>query len=94
MSAALTPAQLDQIADAIAERLAVRIGSNPINDKPLDVHEAAELLGCSVSTIERARKRGEIKSVKVGNLIRYRRADLLTSSTRVGLSSIDQSTQK
>jgi len=90
MSVHFSPATLDQIADAIADRLAIRLGAMPKADDLLDIHEAAELLGCSLSTIERAKKRGEISTVKVGKLIRYRRADLLTTSTVSGLSSIAQ----
>ena len=73
----LSPAELDRLAEALAERLAARLSDGPGAGSLLDVHGAAELLSCSVPTIERARRRGEIPSVRVGRLRRYRRADLL-----------------
>ena len=70
-----TPAEIDRLADALVERLAGRMG-NP-SDEIGDVHKAAEWLGCSVPTIERAVSRGEIPSIRVGRLRRFRRADLM-----------------
>ncbi|HBJ37239.1 MAG TPA: DNA-binding protein [Planctomycetaceae bacterium] len=66
----------------------------PKADDLLDINEAAELLGCSLSTIERAKKRGEISTVKVGKLIRYRRADLLNTHARQALDSVGPIGQK
>lgn len=40
--------------------------------KPLTEQEAADRLGVSKATIERIRKRGEIRFTKVGSRIRYR----------------------
>jgi excisionase family DNA binding protein len=72
----MTPAEIDQLADAIANRLAARMGST--SDEIGDVHDAARWLGCSVPTIERAVRRNEIPSIRVGRLRRFRRADLLS----------------
>ena len=69
----LSPNEIQQLATAIAELLA----GQPTNDVMLDVHGAAELFACSVPTIERLTRTGEIPSVKVGRLRRYRRAELL-----------------
>jgi excisionase family DNA binding protein len=71
----LSPAEIERLADALAERLAGRIGGG--GDEIGDVHDAARWLGCSVPTIERAVKRNEIPSIRVGRLRRFRRADLL-----------------
>jgi len=71
----MTPHEIDQLADAIAERLAGRVSDGA--DEIGDVHDAAKWLGCSVPTIERAVRRGEIPSIKVGRLRRFRRADLI-----------------
>ena len=71
----MTPQEIDRLAEALAERLAGRIGSG--DDQVGDVHDAARWLGCSVPTIERAVSRGEIPSIKVGRLRRFRRADVL-----------------
>jgi len=74
-SMSMTPHKIDQLADAIAERLAGRVSDGA--DEIGDVHDAAKWLGCSVPTIERAVRRGEIPSIKVGRLRRFRRADLI-----------------
>ena len=73
----LSPTELNRLADALADRLAARLSGAPGGDGLVDVHGAAELLGCSVPTVERAVRRGEIPSIRVGRLRRYRRADLL-----------------
>lgn len=76
----LTAVELDRLADAIAERLATLTGKAG-GDEIGDVHDAASWLGCSVPTIERAVRRGELQSIKVGRLRRFRRADLMSLST-------------
>ena len=79
----LSPAELDRLAEAIAERLAGRLGGGA-GDEIGDVHAAARWLGCSVPTLERAVRRGEIPTIKVGRLRRYRRADLLALNVKGG----------
>jgi len=78
----LSPAEIDLLADALAERLAGRMGNGA--DEVGDVHCAAGWLGCSVPTVERAVARGEIPSIRVGRLRRFRRADLLALSVKGG----------
>jgi excisionase family DNA binding protein len=68
----LSPYELKQLAEEIAAQV-VRL-SRPIDDELIDVHAKAEQLGCSVPTIERMAKSGELDSVKVGRLRRYRRS--------------------
>jgi excisionase family DNA binding protein len=79
----MTPYEIEQLAEAIVERLAGHVGHGP-SDEVGDVHDVARWLGCSVPTIERAVARGEIPSIKVGRLRRYRRADLLAMVTKGG----------
>ena len=76
----MTPIEIQQLADAIAERLA----SRSTGDVYLDALGAAAVLACSVPTIERRTKSGEIPSVKFGRLRRYRRADLLALQNAKG----------
>lgn len=76
----MTPFEIQQLADAIAEHLACRSES----DAMMDAHGAASLLACSVPTIERLTKSGLIPSVKVGRLRRYRRSDLLALNEKGG----------
>ncbi len=71
----MTPNEINLLADALAERLSGRIGGG--DDQVGSVHDAAGWLGCSVPTIERAVRRGEIQSFTVGRLRRFRRADVL-----------------
>lgn len=76
----LTPFEIQQLADAIAERLS----SRATGDVYVDALGAAALLACSVPTIERRTKSGAIPSVKVGRLRRYRRSDLLALNEKGG----------
>jgi excisionase family DNA binding protein len=72
----VTPFEMEQLADAIVERVAAKLADvNP--DALVDVHRAAELLGCSVPTVERLTRSEEIPSVKIGRLRRYRPSELL-----------------
>lgn len=73
----MSPHEIDALADAVAERVMSRLSSRPADDAMIDVHAAAELLSCSVPTVERLTKSGELSSVKVGRLRRYHRADVL-----------------
>ena len=73
----MSPHELNQLADAVADRVMSRMASRPADDALIDVHDVAELLGCSVPTVERLTKSGELPSVKVGRLRRYRRSDVL-----------------
>ena len=76
----LSPAEIDRLAEAICERLAGRLGGGA-GDEIGDVHAAARWIGCSVPTLERAVRRGEVPSFTVGRLRRFRRADLLAMQT-------------
>jgi len=78
----LTPHEIDRLADALAERLAGRMGGGA--DAVGDVHDAARWLGCSVPTVERQTRAGRIPSIKFGRLRRYRRADLLAMNEKGG----------
>lgn len=80
----LTPQEIERLADALADRIAARLGDRPAADELLDVHGAAEVLGCSVPTIERAVRRGELPSLRVGRLRRFRRSDLLGLNEKGG----------
>ena len=76
----MTPIEIQQLADAIAERLTSRC----TGDVFLDALGAAAMLSCSVPSIERWVKTGEIPSVKIGRLRRYRKADLLALAQQKG----------
>ncbi|MCY3010270.1 MAG: helix-turn-helix domain-containing protein [Planctomycetota bacterium] len=76
----MTPHEIDRLADLLADRIAERLSASSGGDILLDAHGAAELIGCSVPTIQRRTKLGEIPSTKLGRLRRYRRSDLLALS--------------
>ena len=79
----MTPQELDQLAEALAERVAARLsGVSP--DAFVDAHGAAALLGCSVPTVERLTKSGAIPSHKFGRLRRYRRSELMSRQNEKG----------
>lgn len=82
----MTPIEIQQLADAICERLA----SRATGDTLLDALGAAAVIACSVSTVERLTKSGEIPSVKVGRLRRYRRADLMALPNEKGGADHDK----
>ncbi len=73
----LSPHEIQTLADALAERMMSRLVGRVDADAWVDVHGAAELLGCSVPTVERLTRSGELPSSKFGRLRRYRRADSL-----------------
>ncbi len=75
----LSPYELEQIADQIAARVLERLAGHADTDAALDVHQVADLLSCSVPTVERLTRSGKLPSFKVGNLRRYRRAEILAT---------------
>lgn len=80
----MTPLEIESLAEALAERVIERLSSRPSDDALIDARAAAELLGCSVPTVERLTKSGAIPSVKLGRLRRYRRAELLARNEKGG----------
>jgi excisionase family DNA binding protein len=72
----MTPAELNTLADQVAERVVALLNSRP-SDGFIDKHQAAELLGCSVPTVERRTADGSIPSHKIGRLRRYLPSELL-----------------
>ncbi len=82
----MTPIEIQQLADAICERLA----SRATGDVWLDTLGAAALLACSVPTVERLTKAGVIPSEKFGRLRRYRRSVLLNLQNEKGGADHDK----
>jgi excisionase family DNA binding protein len=80
----MSPNEIEQIAEAIADRVADRLASRPAGEGLLDVHQVAELLGCSVPTVERLTSRGNIPSLLVGRLRRYRLDDVMSQLKKKG----------
>lgn len=76
----LTPFEIQQIVDAIVERLAI----NMSDDAYMDVHDVAGLIGCSVPTVERLTRTGAIPSHKFGRLRRYRRSEMQSPQNEKG----------
>lgn len=77
----MSPLEIERLAERLAELLVVKL-SRPANDGLIDVHGAAELLGCSVPTVERLTRRGELPSTKVGRLRRYCPVALRNNATK------------
>jgi|JI7StandDraft_1071085.scaffolds.fasta_scaffold918898_1 excisionase family DNA binding protein len=77
----MTPSEIDQLAEIVASKVIDRLSSSSVpGDTWLDAQGAAEVLGCSVPTIERLTRAGEIPSSKFGRLRRYRLSLLLARS--------------
>ena len=72
----MTPAELDQVAQRVAEMVVAALASRP-TETFIDSHAAAELLGFSKSTVERLTASGEIPSHKIGGSRRYLPSELL-----------------
>lgn len=70
----LSRIEIEQIAQAVVERL--RDGSET-HGSVLDNDGVARLLGCSVATVERLTRSGELPSYQVGRLRRYDRVAVL-----------------
>jgi excisionase family DNA binding protein len=79
----MTPNDIDQLADAIVERLNGRV---EVGDPIGDASDAARWLGCSVPTIERLVKSGSIPSIRVGRLRRFEKSKVLAAG-REGVSN-------
>ena len=77
---ALSEIEIERIAAALAAKVIEGLAAS---HEYLDAAGAAEVLGCSVPTVERRAKSGEIPSVKIGKLRRYRRSDLLSLGNAV-----------
>ena len=78
----MSPHEIETLADALAARLTSRFAVRA--DAMIDCHAVAELLGCSVPTVERLTRTGELPSHKVGRLRRYRRAEILARQNEKG----------
>ena len=72
----MTPQEINQVAERVAELVVARMAGRPIEDGYIDKHEAAKILGASIPSIERWTASGEIPSHKVGGLRRYRASEL------------------
>ena len=74
----LSQHEIDQLADALADRLHEKLSVDlSPGESLLDIQTVAKLLRCSVATIERRTRTGDLPSVKIGRLRRYRRSDLV-----------------
>lgn len=72
------------IAPIVAELVLAKIGSAIVeNDDCVDSHQAAELMGCSLSSVERLVRTGALPSRKIGRLRRFRRSELLAFNMEV-----------
>ena len=71
----MSPSELEQLVAQIADAVVERLASGTA-DRALDVHGLAELLGCSVPTVERKVASGEIPSFRIGRLRRFDPAEV------------------
>ena len=60
----ITPAELTELADAIAEAVANRLANRP---RLLDRHGFALAIGVSVPTVDRGRRDGTFEAIMVGS---------------------------
>ncbi len=86
----MSPFEIESLADALAERVASRLGAKVDADALIDARAVANLLGCSVPTVERLTRSGEIPSVKAGRLRRYQRSAVLSQLNNQGGCNHDE----
>lgn len=80
----MSPHEIETLAERLAERLERRLMDRADAGALLDAHAVAELIGCSVATVERRTRSGEIPSIKYGRLRRYERAAVLGRNEKGG----------
>jgi excisionase family DNA binding protein len=80
----MNPYEIEQLAEALAERLERRLLGRVDAEAMIDAPAVAELLGCSLATVERRTRAGDIPSVKFGRLRRYQRAAVLGLNKKGG----------
>ncbi len=73
MNQRYTPAEIEDLADVIATRVVEKLNQT---SQFMDIHAAAAYIGCSVATIERKIRSGELPSVKIGRLRRLKKSDI------------------
>lgn len=64
----LTPTELDKLAREIAEMVAAKVASRP---RLVDRYQLADILGCSVPTVERLQSEGLVPVIRLGRAVRY-----------------------
>jgi excisionase family DNA binding protein len=72
----MTPREIDDIAERVAEIVLARMNSRP-SEGFVDKYRAAAILGISVPTLERRAADETIPSHKIGRLRRYLPSELL-----------------
>ena len=65
------------VTDAVRDELRAAL-----EDELLDVGRAAQMLGMSAGALRKAVERGQVPCERIGNRLRFRRMDLLTSGAR------------
>lgn len=74
----LSQIEIERLAEALAAKVCAKLKSDTAQtDTLLDTRDAASLLGCSVATVERLTRTGDLPSVKIGRLRRFHRSELL-----------------
>lgn len=75
----LSPAQISELADAVASRLAVRMAAQ---SALLDYVGLAKWLGVSVPTIEKLKRSGAIPYASTGRRVLFDRAAVVEALTK------------
>jgi len=79
----MSPHEITKLAQGLAELLSVRLASTMTDvDRWFGLHDVAEALKCSTSTVERMNASGEQPSKKFGRLRRYRKSDVMAIGAR------------
>lgn len=69
-----------EFAEQVVERLRESADPTPASDELLTANEVCAMLGVTKQTLWRWDKMDYLKKVRVGNCVRYRRADVLAIS--------------
>lgn len=83
----LSPAQICELADKIASRLADRMQTQ---SNLLDYHQLANWIGVSIPHVERLKRQGKIPFVEIGRRVLFDRAAVLAALSQVSSLKTDK----
>jgi len=76
----LPPEFLNLLRQEITKAVKSALSITDHEDRLVDANEAARLLGMTVLAVRKAKERGALPSVRIGNRVRFKVSDLLATA--------------